>query len=357
MDYKHLILQQLEALDLDPLFQIGERIRDGTGLLILPELEQWISQFLSGDMTWDWQPLLSQLMRLCAGQLRDSLSSCAMILIICILSGLLNSLTDSFGKHTVSKIGKTICMLTVSTIVIRDFIEVFHYCVSQTDLMIVTVQSLFPVLIPLTVASGKTVTGTILNPAMVGVIAMISTIMDQWILPAVYFSGALCLTGRLIDQSFLRKSGKLLKDAIVYSVGLTVTVLSAFTTIQGSVGKAADSILMKTARFSVDNFIPVIGGFAADSMDMVLSCTGMIKSVIGIWGVLMLLAVLVTPLVKMGVIILIYRVCSILAEALTDQMTAGFLEEISSTIMTLTVIYTLMGILFIVFLSIITIIV
>ena len=135
-------------------------------------------------------------------------------------------------------------------------------------------------------------------------------------------------------------------------MGITVTVLSALTSLQGIVVKTADSILLKTARYSVDNFIPIIGGFAADSIDMVFSCTIAIKNAIGIWGMLLILVVMITPLVKLAAMILIYRCTSILAEALTSKSMAQCLEDIASAFTTLAVIYTLMGILFIVFLTI-----
>ena len=352
MDYHNLILQQLDQLDLDQLYQIAGRIENDTGLHGLTNLRELIIQILQGELPWNWDLMMHQGCKLFFSQLQNSISSCIMILLVCILSGLMTNLTESFGKHTVSKVGSVICILVAATVSAKDFMEVYHYCLQQMDLMIIAVQSLFPVLIPLILASGKAVTGTLLNPAMLSVITMIATVMDRWILPGIFISCALCIVGGMIDQSFLHRGGKLFKDVIVFSLGMTVTVLSAFTTIQSTVGKTADSLIMKTARYSVDNFIPMIGGFAADSMDMVISCTAMIKNAIGLWGVILLFLLLLFPLIKMASIILVYRCGAVLAEALEDKTIASCLDDIASAITSLAVVYMLMGILFIVFLTI-----
>ena len=42
-------------------------------------------------------------------------------------------------------------------------------------------------------------------------------------------------------------------------------------------------------RYSVDNFVPIVGGFAADSIDMVLSCVAVIKNGIGVLGIIIIL--------------------------------------------------------------------
>ena len=352
MDYENLILQQLEGMDLDSLYEMAGLVRDSTGVSFLTGLKEFVFGIVTGSVSLESGPLLREAMQLFFRQVQDSLSTCAAVVAVCILSGVMNSVADSFGKQTVSRVAGTICLLVVATICTRDFIASYRYCRDQMDLMIVAVQSLFPVILPLLLAYGKAVAGTILNPAVLGVIAMIATVMDSWILPAVFFSCALCIIGRMADQSFLNRAGKLMKDVIVFSVGLTVTVLSAFTTLQGTVGKTADSLIMKTARFSVDNFIPLIGGFAADSMDMVVSCTAAIKNAIGLWGVLLLLVLLLFPLIKLAAVIFVYRAASVLIEALTEKVIASCLDDIASAVTTLAVLYTLMGILFIVFVSV-----
>lgn len=354
MEYENLILQQLEQLDLSSLYQIAGMVQEHAQVSVLSGLRELIAELFSGEISFSGQVFLHQGLLLFFRQVQQSLSTCSRVLAVCVLAGLLNNVASSFGKEAVSRVGNTICLLIVATACAGDFIETYRYCRESMELMIVAVQSLFPIMLPLLLASGKTVAGAVLNPAILGVIAMISSVMDRYILPAVFLSCSLCIAGRMTEQGFLNRAGGLLKDITVFAVGLTVTVLSAFTAVQGTMGKTADSLLLKTARFSVDNFIPLIGGFAADSMDMVLSCTTTIKNAVGLWGVLLLVVALLFPLLKMAAIVFVYRAGAVLADALSGKLISSCLEDIASAVTTLAVIYTLMGILFIVFVSTLT---
>ena len=353
MSLDNMILSQLDQLDLNALYEITGMLTEFHGLDQIMDLKSFLLQIVHGNNILNGTELLYQLKQVFFEQVCESFSFCSTILLISILSGLLQGITDSFGTSAASKVGTSICMLTTITLSIHDFIGIYEYILRRTQHMVHSVQSLFPVLIPLTVASGSTVTGTTLQPMILTIITGISLISERWIFPAVFYSCALSTVGRMVDQSFLKHLGKLLRDAVIFSLGLTVTILSAFTSIQGAAGRTADSLLMKTARYSVDNFIPFIGGFAADSMDMVIHCTSAIKSAIGIWGIVVLLLLLLAPLMKLAGILLMYRCCSVLMEAVGAKVIGGCIEDISSALTTLAVVYTLLGILFIVFISIV----
>ena len=74
--------------------------------------------------------------------------------------------------------------------------------------------------------------------------------------------------------------------------------MSGMIAIQGLITKTADGLLMGTAKYSLDAFIPIVGGFTADTVELFLKCMGSIKSVVGIFGILLIVALVLTPIVK-----------------------------------------------------------
>lgn len=353
MEFDNLILQQLDQLDLDSLSEVIGMLPHNSGFLGINEIKSFLLQIIYGESIFDLDMFTSNLLKSFLGQVQNSLSVCSMLLLVSMLSGLFTGLTESFGKHTVSRIGSMICVLITVSLSAAEFVRIYQSCMETIDVMIISVQSLFPVLFPLVVASGSAVSGSIVHPLILSLITAVSTVAERWFLPGIFYSCSLCLVGRMVNQSFLNKTGKLIKDGVVFALGLTVTLLSAVTALQGTVGRSADSLLMKTARYSVDNFIPFIGGFAADSMDMVIQCTTTIKNAVGIWGILVLIVLMVGPLIRLTAVLLIFRLGSVVTEAISEPMISGCMEDIASSITTLAVIYTLLGILFIVFLTII----
>jgi len=352
MDLDNLILQQLDHMDLHSLSDLMGVIPDDESFRNFTDIKTFVLQVIHGESIWNTESLFQWIGELFLGQVQSSLSTCSLILLISMISGLLNGISDSMGKQTVSRVGTMICLSVTVSLTAVEFLRVYHYFQNQMELMIMTVQALFPVLIPMIAASGHVMTGTVTHPIILSFITAIATAVEHWILPAVFTSCYLFIIGRMVDQRFLNKTGTLIREGVIFVLGLIVTLFSAITAIQSTVGNTADSLLMKTARFSVDNFIPFIGGFAADSMDMVIQCTFAIKNAIGIWGILLLIVFMIVPLVRIAAIIVLFRIGSVFTEAVTEKTISGCMEDVSSALTTLAVVYILLGILFIAFLGI-----
>ena len=54
--------------------------------------------------------------------------------------------------------------------------------------------------------------------------------------------------------------------------------------IKGLSGAAIDGITFKTAKYTIDKMVPVIGGMFSDSLDTLMACGLMVKNGVGIVG-------------------------------------------------------------------------
>ena len=144
-----------------------------------------------------------------------------------------------------------------------------------------------------------------------------------------------------------------MRKAALYSTGLIVTIFTGITAIQGIVTKTADGLLVNTARYSISNFVPIVGKFASDSVDMVLSCAAIIKNSIGLLGIILILCLLTGPVIKLIAVAIIYKITAILAEPISTKQISSTLTEMGSSVITLTVILGLSAFMFLIFITII----
>ena len=115
--------------------------------------------------------------------------------------------------------------------------------------------------------------------------------------------------------------------------------------------KSADSLLMKTAKFSIDNFVPIIGGFAADSLDMVINCIGVIKSAVGLIGIVIIISMLAMPVIKIMAVAVIYKITAIAAEPVANKNISDSLNEIGTSAVTMTVVLAAGALMFLIFIT------
>ena len=108
------------------------------------------------------------------------------------------------------------------------------------------------------------------------------------------------------------------------------TVYLGLVSVQGLYVTSLDSFTMKTTKFAVGSFIPVVGGFVSDSLDIILSSSQLIKGVFGSIGLIILVAISITPVIKIFSIILVYKICSIVVEPVGEERISTFLNEVAN---------------------------
>ncbi|QAT42837.1 stage III sporulation protein AE [Aminipila luticellarii] len=354
MDYKSIIQEQLANLNLNEL----EQIMDDTALQSggrVPDLsiQEIIDRAINGQPIFDSQVIIHNFIDLFLYEIKSSLILGVQLVTICIVIGLLTNLSNSFGNKAVSRLGIIVCSCFVIGLCLNNFSQTFNMCSDTLNTMTRTMQILLPILIPLLVSLGGITSGSILNPIIVGAITMFNTILQTFILPAIFISSIFILVNSLTERDYVNKLGVFLRGAATFATGLCVTFFAGLTAIQGFVSETADGVLINTARYSVNNFVPIVGGFAADSIDMVLSCIGVIKNGISIFGVILVIFLLAIPLIKLMAIAIIYKVTAIIIEPIGNKQVSGCMNEMGNSVITMAVVLFLAALMFLVFLTII----
>jgi stage III sporulation protein AE len=83
---------------------------------------------------------------------------------------------------------------------------------------------------------------------------------------------------------------------------------------------------LRTGKFVTDTFFPVIGGYLSDALETAAGYVVLLKQAVGILGLLTIFGIFVFPILKIGVIALIYKVSAALVEPLGDKRISQVLE-------------------------------
>ncbi|MBE6033917.1 MAG: stage III sporulation protein AE [Clostridiales bacterium] len=354
MDYKSIIQEQLANLNLSELEAIMEdtSLQSG-GLVQNLSIQDIINNAVNGKPIFDSQVIIQSFIDLFLYEIKSSLILGVQLVTICIVIGLLTNLSNSFGNKAVSRLGIIVCSCFVIGLCLNNFSQTFNMCSDTLNTMTRTMQILLPILIPLLISIGGITTGSILNPVIVGSITLFNTILQNFILPAIFISSIFILVNSLTDRDYVNKLAVFLRSVATFATGLCVTFFAGITAIQGFVSESADGVLINTARYSVNNFVPIVGGFAADSIDMVLSCIGVIKNGISIFGVILIVSLLAIPLIKLMAIAVIYKITAIIIEPIGNKQVSGCMNEMGNAVITMAVVLFLAALMFLVFLTII----
>jgi stage III sporulation protein AE len=348
-----IVDEQLASMDMEEIEELFDIAAENGNVFGDIGPGEIIRSILQGKPIFSFQDIINAITDHFLHEIHGSILLGVQLVLICIIIGLLKNLADSFSEDTVSSLGAVVCSCCVMALCLKCFMDIYQVCANAVETMTVTMQALLPVLVPLLITMGGFASGGILNPFIVTAITVFNSILQRFIMPAVYLSCIFILVNSLSEKDYVKKLALLIRNAAVSVIGLAVTLFSGLTIVQGLVTRTADGMLAKTAKYSVDNFVPIVGSFAADSLDLILSCTAIIKNGIGIFGLIIILTLLIVPMIKILAVALIFKVSAVVIEPIGNKTISDCLNEVGNTVITLAIILFLVAMMFIIFLSVI----
>ena len=353
MDYEAVIDAQLDSMELSELENAMEEASDAGGVFDGMTVNDIVNNLLNGEPVFDSDKIMENLLNLFMMEVKSSIFLGCEILSVCIVMGLLTGFSDSFGRKTVSSLGNVICSCVIIALCMGNFYQTYEYCQDTMDTMTSSMEILLPIMIPLLIATGGVSSGSILSPAMAAAGTGFNFVMQHVILPLVFISALFILINSITEKDYVKKLSVFLRRGAIFLTGFIITVFSGIMAVQGIVTKSADGILINTTRFSLDNFVPIVGGFAADSLEMVMSCVGLIKNAVGLIGIIIILSLLALPVIKILAVAAVYKITAIAAEPVTSKNISDCLNEIGTAAVTMTVVLSTGAVMFLIFITII----
>lgn len=101
-----------------------------------------------------------------------------------------------------------------------------------------------------------------IGSAVAGAVTGFSCLDGAYRTALVFLSAVFTMDNSITEKDYVKKLAGFLRKGTIFLTGLAVTVFTGIAAIQGMVTKAADGILINTTKFSLDNFVPIVGGFA-----------------------------------------------------------------------------------------------
>lgn len=317
---------QLEKLNLD---EIQEYIKE-LDVIEQVNIKTFLKDIISGEKTildlFDKDGIKVLLF----DELKSSLKVASIIIVLALLSSVLKSLDNSFSSGAVSQIITYIIFITMVSLTLIGFKDVLEICNDTIDSTVGLMKVIMPVLITLLVLIGFPITSTVLNPIFIGGVTFINIIFKKFLFVSISLAFAILVINNISKIIKLKKLSSFIKQINLVSIGAMFTIYLGLVSMQGLYVKSIDNFAVKTTKYAIGNFIPVVGNFVSDSVDMLLSSSQLIKGVFGGIGLVLLVAVCLLPIIKILSIIFVYKISAIVVEPIGDDSISSFLNEVAN---------------------------
>lgn len=151
------------------------------------------------------------------------------------------------------------------------------------------------------------------------------------VIPIVLVSTALGIVSKISDRIQIDKLSKFLKSSVTWILGVVLTLFVSLLSIEGSLSSSVDGITAKTTKAAVSSFIPVVGKILGDAVDTVIGCTSILKNAVGIVGVIVIIGICITPIIKLALLMITYYAGSAICQPIADEKIVKLLEQMGDT--------------------------
>ena len=324
------INSQIADLDLTALENYLNSLTDQErelfgGSNIIQKLEQIVSGEFSDDTSSLWQALLN----LIFDELLAILPFIASIIAIAVLAGLLADLKGN--SQSIGDIIHFVCYGVIIVIIATAGIQMISLTSNTLTLIVTQIEIIFPLLLTLLTALGGTVSVAVYQPAVVALTAVVTKIFTAVLMPIFIFSLVFSITANLSNSVRLDKLSGFLNTLFKWIIGIVFTIFMGFLAIKGITAGSIDSITYKTAKFSLSTYVPILGGYLSEGLNVILASCLLIKNAIGATGLLLMFATIAVPLIQIILFMLALKFTGALLEPLSDNRISNFISSTAKT--------------------------
>ena len=190
-----------------------------------------------------------------------------------------------------------------------------------------------------------------LEPIIILIITFIGNTIITVILPIVFISTAITIVSNLSDKVQIGKLSKFSKTGIIWVLGAIISIFTTIISLEGNLTSSVDGLAAKGIKGTVSNVVPVVGKALGDSVDSVLGCASLLKNSIGIVGLVVIIGICTTPIIKLSILTICYKFVSAISEPIADKKIINLLDQIGDTFKVLLGIMFFVSVLFIIGIS------
>ena len=210
-----------------------------------------------------------------------------------------------------------------------------------------------PVICALFVSSGNITTASVTNASLMLVYTLFQNGIRVFLWPIVQLLYVLGIVGNLGGSLRLDGISRFIRQLFTWLLSLAMLFLSALIGVQSTMAISADSFSMKTAKFALGNFIPLVGNALSDAVGTVAGSLTLIKNTCGVLGIVTVALLLLPVLLHLLLHRMVIGAAQGMAELLGCEREGRLLGDVYATLGYILAVVALSSVLFVFILALI----
>ncbi len=313
--------------NLNSLYTYIDNMKSDVELINDLNPKEYIKSYIkNGEGNVSFSLILKSVVSLIFKEVKTVLKLSLSIIVIAILCSLLKNIQDALSSDSVSNIAFYACYLVLILILSKSFLVSISIAKDVIYGISAFMNGILPILVSIIALSGGVTEVATLDPIILVAVLIIPKIYVNIIIPLILISFVLEFANNLSEEHKINNLCKTIKQITLWLQGGIITIFIATLTIRGITSSTIDAVALKTTKFAVDNFIPIVGKAFSDAISSVVGYSLIIKNAISSIGLLILVLIILYPIIKIVLISFIYKISAALTEPISDKRITSSIE-------------------------------
>lgn len=288
-----------------------------------------VKDLVNGDYSLEFKDVLSYILSVFFSGLKDIIPLLATIVAIAILSNIIGQFK---GKRNLGEIVHFVCFCAVIILVCSNVTSLIKLAQKTIFSMQSQMEIVFPIILTLMASIGNTVSVGIYQPILALLSGIIINVFSYVVFPIFIISFVVSIVGNLSNNVKLNKFSSFLNDIFKWVIGIVFTLFTGIMTIKGISAGSFDSVSIRTTKFALKTYIPIVGGYLSDGFNLIMASSILIKNAVGSAGLLLIFLSIISPIITILVFKWAIHLTSAFLEPLFDNKISNFLFSVSKAI-------------------------
>lgn len=250
--------------------------------------------------------------------------TCLALSAIVILTSALNSFPGSSKK-----VVGLACVLALSTVLMGQTNSLIGLGRETVWELIEYGKLLLPVMTGALAAQGGVSGATALYAGTMVFNTLLTTLIGKLLIPMIYMSLVLSIAHRATGEDILKKIRDLMNWLMTWGLKIVLYVFTGYMSITGVISGTADATALKATKLTISGMVPVVGGILSDASEAVVLGAGVMKNAAGVYGLTAIIAIGISPFLKIGIQYLILKLTAALCGAFGIKQASDLIGDFS----------------------------
>lgn len=320
----------IDGLDIETL---EEAIQSDDPFAATGGFHETLRKIAQGEMTLSFDEMMQLLLSRFATAWTGSLWRITRLCAPAVIWGILRRLS---GRS--AEVGQMVCSLLVCVFLAQDLSEHTQLCLVTMERMSSAMQGLFPLLLTMMAAVGGSAGSALVQPAVVTAASSMTGLIRHVTVPLTAGAAVLTMLCYMGEGIRVSRLAKMARQMASWSLGVCFTVFIGVLTTRGVTAAAVDGVTIRTAKYAMDNLIPVVGGLFADTVDALIGSGMLVQSALGVTGLILIVSLCIGPMCQTLASAVLYKLTAALMQPVSEGQLADCIHEFSELLMLLFII-------------------